>query len=93
MVYHCFWNTTFVYVFAEFFGAAVAALLMAPVHGIGEFAPERLQRWIGGGPAAPPQPAHWQVLQLLLLDAYWGLHDAEGVVYIVRRCLAAQPLS
>lgn len=93
MVYHCFWNTAFVYVFAEFFGAAVAALLMASVHGAGEFAPERLQRWLGRGPvaAAAPLPAHWQVILDCCLLIGNDCKDAEGFVHVCRMCPAAQP--
>ena len=32
-----YWNTAFVYVFAEFFGAVVAAALVLPLYGFGQF--------------------------------------------------------
>ncbi|CAK0782069.1 hypothetical protein CVIRNUC_005545 [Coccomyxa viridis] len=37
MVFHCYWNTAFVYVFAEFFGAVIAAALVLPLYGFGQF--------------------------------------------------------
>eukprot|EP00884_Botryococcus_braunii_P020381 jgi/Botrbrau1/7026/Bobra.0165s0051.1 len=37
MVFHCYWNTAFVYVFAELFGAFVAAVLIIPLYGFGQF--------------------------------------------------------
>ena len=32
-----YWNTAFVYVFAEFFGAVIAAALVLPLYGFGQF--------------------------------------------------------
>ncbi|CAL5221141.1 g3278 [Coccomyxa viridis] len=37
MVFHCYWDTAFVYVFAEFFGAVTAAALVLPLYGFGQF--------------------------------------------------------
>jgi hypothetical protein len=37
MVFHCYWNTAFVYVFAELFGATIAAALALPLYGSGQF--------------------------------------------------------
>lgn len=48
MVFHCYWDTTFVYVFAEFFGAAIAAALVLPLYGFGQFGSlfdARIFRW------------------------------------------------
>ena len=59
MVFHCYWNTAFVYVFAEGFGATIAALLSVPVYGIGEHGSERMSRRLGG--PAPARPPHHQV--------------------------------
>ena len=32
-----YWNTAFLYVFAEFFGAVIAAALVLPLYGFGQF--------------------------------------------------------
>lgn len=37
MVFHCYWNTAFVYVFAQLFGAFIAAVLVIPLYGFGQF--------------------------------------------------------
>lgn len=50
MVFHCYWDTAFVYVFAEFFGAAIAAALVLPLYGFGQFGSlfdARIFRWLG----------------------------------------------
>ncbi|KAK9915252.1 hypothetical protein WJX75_006761 [Coccomyxa subellipsoidea] len=50
MVFHCYWDTAFFYVFAEFFGAAIAAALVLPLYGFGQFGSlfdARIFRWLG----------------------------------------------
>ncbi|CAL8468984.1 g8525 [Coccomyxa elongata] len=50
MVFHCYWDTAFVYVFAEFFGAAIAAALVLPLYGFGQFGSlfdTRVFSWLG----------------------------------------------
>ncbi|KAK9831439.1 hypothetical protein WJX81_004683 [Elliptochloris bilobata] len=37
MVFHCFWDTAMVYVFAQLLGSAVAAALILPLYGFGQF--------------------------------------------------------
>lgn len=37
MVFHCYWDTVFVYIFAELIGAAIAAALIIPLYGFGQF--------------------------------------------------------
>ena len=37
MLTRSYWNTAFVYVFAEFFGAIIAAALVLPLYGFGQF--------------------------------------------------------
>ncbi len=50
MVFHCYWDTAFVYVFAQFFGAAIAAALVLPLYGFGQFGSlfdTRVFSWLG----------------------------------------------
>ena len=47
MVFHCYWSTAFVYVFAEFFGAVIAAALALPLYGFGPYGAVRVTRWLG----------------------------------------------
>lgn len=37
MVFDCYWNTAFVYVIGELFGGLVAAILVLPLYGFGQF--------------------------------------------------------
>ena len=37
IVFHCYWNTPFVYVFGELFGGVRAAVLVLPRYGFGQF--------------------------------------------------------
>ncbi|KAK9822545.1 hypothetical protein WJX74_003389 [Apatococcus lobatus] len=37
MVFDCYWNTAFVYVLGELFGGLVAAVLVLPLYGFGQF--------------------------------------------------------
>ena len=37
IVFHCYWNTTFVYVFGELFGGLFAAVIVLPLYGFGQF--------------------------------------------------------
>ena len=37
MLLYSYWDTAFVYVFAELFGAAIAAALVLPLYGFGQF--------------------------------------------------------
>lgn len=37
IVFHCYWNTTFVYVFGELFGGLLAAIIVLPLYGFGQF--------------------------------------------------------
>ncbi|KAK9830482.1 hypothetical protein WJX72_011971 [[Myrmecia] bisecta] len=37
LVYDCYWNTAFIYIFGEFFGALIAATLVLPLYGFGQF--------------------------------------------------------
>ena len=47
LVFHCYWSTAFVYVFAEFFGAAFAAALVVPLYGVDQLGPEQAYAWLG----------------------------------------------
>jgi Major intrinsic protein len=44
LVFHCYWSTVPVYIFAQLLGALVAALATMPLYGFGP--------WVAGGPAA-----------------------------------------
>ena len=37
IVFHCYWNTTFIYVFGELFGGLLAAIIVLPLYGFGQF--------------------------------------------------------
>ena len=37
IVFHCYWDTAFVYVFGELFGGLLAAVLVLPLYGFGQF--------------------------------------------------------
>ena len=47
MVFHCYWSTAFVYVFAEYFGALIAAALVVPLYGVGQLGTEQPYAWLG----------------------------------------------
>lgn len=37
IVFHCYWNTAFIYVFGELFGGLIAAMVVLPLYGFGQF--------------------------------------------------------
>ena len=37
IVFHCYWNTAFIYVFGELFGGLIAAIIVLPLYGFGQF--------------------------------------------------------
>lgn len=37
IVFHCYWNSAFVYVFGELFGGLLAAVIVLPLYGFGQF--------------------------------------------------------
>ena len=43
-MFHCYWSTVPVYIFAQLLGALIAALSTMPLYGFGP--------WVAGGPAA-----------------------------------------
>ena len=47
MVFHCYWSTAFVYVFAEYFGALIAAALVVPLYGVDQLGTEQAYAWLG----------------------------------------------
>ena len=36
-VFNCYWDTAFIYVFGELFGALLAAACVLPLYGVGQF--------------------------------------------------------
>eukprot|EP00891_Asterochloris_glomerata_P004183 jgi/Astpho2/4183/e_gw1.00064.59.1_t len=50
MVFHCYWDTAFIYVFGELFGGLIAAAMVLPLYGFGQFGSlfdTRMFRWLG----------------------------------------------
>ncbi|DBB12410.1 hypothetical protein WJX82_007201 [Trebouxia sp. C0006] len=37
IVFHCYWDTAFIYVFGELFGGLLAAIIVLPLYGFGQF--------------------------------------------------------
>ena len=37
LVFNCYWDTVFVYIFAELFGGFLAAVIVLPLYGFGQF--------------------------------------------------------
>lgn len=50
LVFDCFWNTAFIYVFGQLLGGLLAALLVPPLYGFGQFGSvfdTRIFGWLG----------------------------------------------
>lgn len=50
LVFDCFWDTAFIYISGQFLGGAMAAVLVLPLYGFGQFGSlfdTRILSWIG----------------------------------------------
>ena len=50
LVFDCFWNTAFIYVFGQLLGGLLAAVLVLPLYGFGQFGSvfdTRIAGWLG----------------------------------------------
>ena len=50
LVFDCFWNTAFIYVFGQLLGGLLAAVLVLPLYGFGQFGSvfdTRISGWLG----------------------------------------------
>ena len=59
LVFNCYWNTAFIYVFAELLGGLCAAITILPLYGFGNFGSlfdTRIFGWLGLS-----VPEHFQV--------------------------------
>lgn len=56
-MFHCFWDTAMVYVFAQLFGSMIAAAMVLPLYGFGQFGSLFDTRIFGFlGLSVPPHP-------------------------------------
>ena len=49
-VFHCYWDTAFIYVFGQLFGGLIAAAMVLPLYGFGQFGSlfdTRMFKWLG----------------------------------------------
>ena len=83
LVFSCYWNTAFVYVFAELLGGLCAAITILPLYGFGNFGSlfdTRIFGWLGLS-----VPEHFQVHVLPCLLSPDLHKDASTPLVLVKR--------